>query len=147
MLDKRDRPIMFDPVEELPDIQIQHPVHFSSLDLHVEGIQRIVLPPAGPKPVGEAKEIFLVNVLHERNGCLLDQLIFQAQNAQWPQAAVCHLPSGFESVWQASACMTCCESGAGGKSALGRKPAMTSHQHRELNVASACKSCLSAVSL
>ena len=48
-------------VEEVTDIRVEHPVHLPALDPDRERIQRVMRAASGPKPVGEAEEVRLVD--------------------------------------------------------------------------------------
>jgi hypothetical protein len=50
----------------------------------VESVQRIVLAAPRSETVREAEEILLVDGLQNIHDGLLDDLVFQAQNAEWP---------------------------------------------------------------
>src|SRR4029077_4131173 len=60
MFQEADQPLLVDRVEERPNIGVQNVVHLPAVDPDVQGIQRVVRSPSGPKPVGEPKEVFLV---------------------------------------------------------------------------------------
>ena len=75
-------------IEKALDIQIEHPVHLLPVNPGVECVQRIVLAAPRTEPVGKAKEVLLVDGLQNVHDCLLDDLVLQAQNAQWPIGAV-----------------------------------------------------------
>src|SRR6202049_2603580 len=75
-------------IEKAPDVRIQHPVHLLPVNPGVESIQRIVLAASRSESVREAEEILLVDGLQNVHDGLLDDLVFQAQNAEWPLGAV-----------------------------------------------------------
>jgi hypothetical protein len=54
----------------------------------VESVQRIVLAAPRSEPVREAEKILLVDGLQNIHDCLLDDLVLQTQNAEWPLGAV-----------------------------------------------------------
>src|SRR6266571_2251280 len=75
-------------IEKALDVQIEHPVHFLPVNSGVECVQRIVLAAPRSEPIGKAKEVLLVDGFQNVHDCLLDDLVLQAQNAQWPLGAV-----------------------------------------------------------
>jgi hypothetical protein len=50
----------------------------------VKRVQRIMLATSGPEAIGEAQEVCLVDCLQDEHDCLLDDLVLQAEDAQWP---------------------------------------------------------------
>jgi hypothetical protein len=54
----------------------------------VESVQRIVLAALRSESIREAEEILLVDRLQNVHDRLLDDLVLQTQNAQWPLGAV-----------------------------------------------------------
>jgi hypothetical protein len=52
---------MADVVEEPFDVGVQYPVHRPVLDACRERVQRIMLPPSRPEPIGEAEEVRFVD--------------------------------------------------------------------------------------
>src|SRR5580765_775139 len=75
-------------IEKTLDVQIEHPVHLLPVNPGVECVQRIVLAAPRTEPIGKAKKVLLVDGLQNKHDCLLDDLVLQAQNAQWPLGAV-----------------------------------------------------------
>src|ERR1700674_5834824 len=75
-------------IEKALDIRIKHPVHLLPINPGVESIQRIVLAAPRSESIREAEKILLVDGLQNVHDCLLDDLVLQAQNAQWPLGAV-----------------------------------------------------------
>lgn len=65
---------MFHGIEELTDVQIQHPVYLSLHNCHIQSIQRVVLPPLRPESIGK---ISLVNLVQHSHHRLLHDFIFQ----------------------------------------------------------------------
>src|SRR5271156_4505907 len=70
------------------DIRVQHPVHLLPVNPGVESVQRIVLAAPRSEPVREAEKILLVDGLQNIHDSLLDDLVLQTQNAEWPLGAV-----------------------------------------------------------
>src|SRR5258708_549254 len=68
--------------EEPFDIGVQYPVHCPVLDACRERVQRIVLSPPGPEPIGEAEEVRLVDGIENLHHRTLDNLIFQRGDAE-----------------------------------------------------------------
>ena len=79
---------MADVVEEPFDVGVQYPVHRLALDAHRERVQRIVLSPSGPEPVGEAEEVRLVDRIENLYHRALDNLVLQRRNAERALPAV-----------------------------------------------------------
>ncbi|MDM3354942.1 hypothetical protein OGV65_02980 [Citrobacter sp. Cb004] len=50
--EKPEQPVVFHRIEELTDIQIQHPVYLLYHNRCVQGIQRVVLTSSRPESVG-----------------------------------------------------------------------------------------------
>src|ERR1700674_3062690 len=75
-------------IEKALDIRIEHPVHLSPVNPGVESVQRIVLAAPRTESIGEAKEILLVDGLQNVHDRLLDDLVLQTENAEWPLGAV-----------------------------------------------------------
>jgi hypothetical protein len=65
------------PIQVASDISIQNPVHMRSANPNCQGIQGIVLTAAGPEPVRESEEVFLVDRIEYRDHRALDDLVFQ----------------------------------------------------------------------
>ena len=58
-----DEPFVFHGIEELSNVQIQHPVHFPLDDAKSERIECIVLASTRPESVGKAFEVSLVDLI------------------------------------------------------------------------------------
>jgi hypothetical protein len=54
VFNKPHHPVVADVVEKPGDVGVQYPVHRPVPNTDRERVQRIVLSPAGPKPIGEA---------------------------------------------------------------------------------------------
>src|ERR1700722_4605492 len=65
-----------------PGYRVKHPVHLPAENAGVEGVQRIMLAAPRSESVGEPEEVFLEDCFENRRDCLLDDFVFQAQNAQ-----------------------------------------------------------------
>src|SRR3954452_16457297 len=79
VLDEPHHPLVADVVEEPADVSVQYPVHRSVLNANHKRVQRVVLAPSGPKPVGEADEAQerkaerFTALLHHIDASLLEQ--------------------------------------------------------------------------
>ena len=85
---KPHHPLVADAVEEPLDVGVQYPVHRLALDADRERVQRIMLSPSGPKPVGEAEEVRLVDRIENLDHGALDNLILQRRDPQRPLPAI-----------------------------------------------------------
>ena len=75
-------------IEKALDVRVKHPVHLLPINPGVESIQRIVLAAPRSESIREAEKILLVDGLQDVHDGLLDDLVLQTQNAQWPLGAV-----------------------------------------------------------
>src|SRR5215467_14987607 len=75
-------------IEKALDIRVKHPVHLLPVNPGMEGVQRIVLAAPRSESIREAKEVLLVDGLQNVHDCLLDDLVLQTQNAEWPLGTV-----------------------------------------------------------
>ncbi len=60
---------------EASDVSVQYPVHRLAPDADRERIQRVMLSPPGPEPVGEADKVLLVDRVENFNHGTLDDLV------------------------------------------------------------------------
>ena len=60
---------------ETSDVSVQYPVHRLAPDADRERIQRVMLSPPGPEPVGEADKVLLVDRIENFNHGTLDDLV------------------------------------------------------------------------
>ena len=67
MLDKTDQPLVVDRIEEPGNIGVQYPVHSRVADPDGERVQCIMRTAAGPEPIREPEEIFLVDRVGSTN--------------------------------------------------------------------------------
>lgn len=79
---------MFDNIEELLQVQIQHPIHFPFTDSKRQCIECIVLAPAWPKAVGESHKVRFVDLIEQRHRRLLRDFVLYALNTQRPLCPV-----------------------------------------------------------
>jgi hypothetical protein len=70
------------------DVGVQYPVHRPVPDADCERIQRVVLSPARPEPVGEADKVLLVDRIENLDHSALDDLVLQCRDPQRPLPAV-----------------------------------------------------------
>lgn len=75
---------MFHCIEELTDIQIQHPVYLSLHNRNIQGIQCIMLTLSRSESVGKPQKISLVDLIQHGHYCLLHDFVFQTQYTQRP---------------------------------------------------------------
>src|SRR5215831_20098515 len=82
MLDELHRPCVAQVIEEATDVGIEHPVHPLPLDAHCQRVQRLVRAASGTKPVREAFEVDLIDLVEDRHHSLLNNFVFQRCDAQ-----------------------------------------------------------------
>src|SRR6266699_1477163 len=75
-------------IEKALDVRVKHPDHLLAIDPGVESIQRIVLAATRSESIREAEKILLVDGLQNGHDGLLNDLVLQAQNAEWPLGTV-----------------------------------------------------------
>lgn len=73
---------MFHRIEELTDVQIQHPVYLSFHDRNIHGVQCIVLASSRPESIGKSQKVSLVDLIQYSHYRLLYDFVFQTHNAQ-----------------------------------------------------------------
>ena len=88
MLDESDEPILADRIEKVSDVGIQNIVHLPRVDRNHQGVQRIVCPTSGPKPIREPEEILFEDGVQHHDGGTLDNLVFQGSDRQRPLPSV-----------------------------------------------------------
>ena len=84
MLEEAQNPAVAHGIKKALDVRVEHPAHLSPVDPGVQRVQRIMLATSGPESIGEAQEVCLVDCLQDEHDCLLDDLVLQAEDAQWP---------------------------------------------------------------
>jgi site-specific DNA recombinase len=82
VLEELLQPFVVDVVKEPTDVSIEHPVHLLPHESHPERVQRIMLAASGPKPIREAQEVDLVDLVKYPHHNLLDDLVLQGRDAQ-----------------------------------------------------------------
>jgi hypothetical protein len=88
MLDEADQPLLADSSEEVLDVGVYYPAHIPPVDCHRQGIQRVVRPSPGLKPVGETAEVAFIDRAEYHHGRALDDLILQGGDRQRPKSPV-----------------------------------------------------------
>ena len=75
-------------IEEPTNVRIKYPVHSLPFDAHVQRIQRPMGAASRTKSIRKAPKVHLVYLVEDRDHRLLDNLVFQRSNAQWPLPAI-----------------------------------------------------------
>ncbi|OIQ69282.1 hypothetical protein GALL_491200 [mine drainage metagenome] len=88
VLDEADQPVLADRVEKRPNVGVKNVIHLPLGNPHRQGVQRIVCPASGPKPVREPEKVFLVDGVQHHDGSTLDDLVLQSDDRQRPLLAV-----------------------------------------------------------
>lgn len=73
---------MFHGIEELTDVQIQHPVHLSRHNRRVQSIQRVMLTSSRSESIGKSQKVSIVDLVQHRHHRLLYDLVLQTYNSQ-----------------------------------------------------------------
>src|SRR5215469_2402832 len=89
MLDESDQPGLTNRIKERADVGVQYEVHLPGFDRDHERIHGVVSTAAGPEPVREPEEIFLVDRVQHRGHCPLDDLVLQCCDRERALSAVC----------------------------------------------------------
>ena len=82
VLDELHRPFVAHLVEEPTNVRIQHPVHALPMETHTQRIQRLVRAAPGPKPIREASEVHLIDLIENGHHSLLNDFVLQRCDAQ-----------------------------------------------------------------
>src|SRR4051794_7459036 len=82
MLKEPHGPVVIKRVEERLDVSVKHPIHPPLGKSDTECIQGVMLVTPGSEPIGEAKEVHLVDRRQNRDDRLLDNLVLQRGNPQ-----------------------------------------------------------------
>src|ERR1700678_3510526 len=88
MLDELHHPLVTQVVEESANIRIEYPVHSLPLDAYVQRIQRLMRAASRTESIRKAPKVHLVDLVENGHHRLLDDLIFQRGDAQWPLPAI-----------------------------------------------------------
>ena len=87
-LDELDQLFMRNVIEKALSVQIENPVHSLPLDRHIQRVQRHMLAASRSKPIREPPKVLFVYRVEDRYHGLLDNLILQRRNSQWPLFAI-----------------------------------------------------------
>src|SRR5206468_9781310 len=71
-----------------PNVGIQDEVHLPALERDRERIECVVRPAAGPEPIAESEEVFLVDRVQHRDRRPLDNLVLQRRDREWALLSV-----------------------------------------------------------
>src|SRR6516165_10844104 len=71
-------------IEKAPDVTVQNPVHLLPRDRDVQCVQRLMLAAPWPETIRESPKILLVNLIEDRDHGLLNNLVLQRRNPEWP---------------------------------------------------------------
>ena len=82
MLDELYCPFVRQIVEKSSNVCVEHPVHSLPLDTHSQRVQRLMRVATRPKPIREAFEVHLVNLIENGHHGLLNYLVLQRRYAQ-----------------------------------------------------------------
>src|SRR4029077_21248110 len=85
VLDKLHEPFLIESVIKLPDVGIEHPVHFLRSDPNRQRIQRLVWATPWSESIRESQEVLFIDRVQYLDGGTLDDLIFQRRNPEWPK--------------------------------------------------------------
>ena len=82
VLDEPDRPFVAQIVEKAQNVGVEQPVHLLPFQSHGKRIKRLMRAAPRTKPVREALEVDLVNLIEDRHHGMLDDLVFQCRDTQ-----------------------------------------------------------------
>ena len=68
--------------EETTNVPMEHPVHSLPLNARRQRVQRLMRAASGPKPIREAFEVDLVDLVENRHHGLLNDFVLQRRDAQ-----------------------------------------------------------------
>src|ERR1700741_5652482 len=68
---------------KLPDVSIEHPVHFSRSDSYRQRVPRLMRAAPRPESVRESQEVLFEDRVQYLDGGALDHFVFQCGNAEW----------------------------------------------------------------
>src|SRR6266478_10016933 len=89
VLDEFAQPFVGDCSKEVTNVGIKHPVHFLPYESYPERIQRLMLASPRTEPVREPQEVLFIDLVEDRNHCVLDDLVFQGCDAQGSSSSIC----------------------------------------------------------
>jgi hypothetical protein len=85
VLDKLHQPFLIESVIKLPDVGIEHPVHWSRSDSDCQCIQRLVWAAPWSETIREPQEVRFIDRVQHLDRGTLNNLVFQRGNAEWPK--------------------------------------------------------------
>ena len=85
MLEQLLQPGVIKAGEEIPEIQVEHPVHLRVLNRDRDRIQRIMRPATRAEPVREPEKVRLVNGVQHLDDGALDDLVLQRGDPERPK--------------------------------------------------------------
>ena len=83
VLDKLHQPSLIESVVKLPDVSVEHPVHFSRSDSYRQRVQRLMRAAPRPESVRESQEVLFEDRVQYLDGGALDNFVFQRGNTEW----------------------------------------------------------------
>src|SRR6267378_3756370 len=88
VLDEFAQPFVGDCSKEVTNVSIKHPVHFLPYESYPERIQRLMLASPRTEPVREPQEVLFIDLVEDRNHCVLDDLVLQGCDAQGSSSSI-----------------------------------------------------------
>ena len=85
VLDELHQPFLIESVIKLPDVGIEHPVHWSRSDSDCQCIQRLVWAAPWSETIREPQEVRFIDRVQHLDRGTLNNLVFQRGNAEWPK--------------------------------------------------------------
>src|ERR1700694_2360411 len=82
MLDELYGPFVTQVIEKAHNVRIEYPVHLLSLNTHRQSVKRLMRAAARSKPVREALEVDLVNLIEDRHHRLLEYFVLHSRHGQ-----------------------------------------------------------------
>ena len=84
VLEELLQPALVEPSEEVADVSVEHPVHLLARDPDRERVQRIMRRAPRPEPVGETKEVALIDRVQHLDQRPLEDLVLQRGDPERP---------------------------------------------------------------
>ena len=75
-------------IEEALNVTVQNPVHLLPRNRDVQRIQRLMLAAHWSETIREASKILLVNLIEDCDYGLLNNLVLQSRDPEWPLSAI-----------------------------------------------------------
>src|ERR1043166_9182857 len=79
---------VWNTIQKAPDIAVQNPVHLLPRDRDVQCVQRLMLAAPRSEPIRETPKVLLVNLIEDGDHGLLNNLVLQRRDPEWPWPAV-----------------------------------------------------------